>query len=488
MKNTKLIKLLETFSIAEFKRFRDFVKSPFYNKNKNVINLCDVLSDYHPGFDAASFTEENIYKKVFGTGKFDYFKIKNISSDLYNLALEYLRLVPNPSTEFTGDYNLIVQLRLRKLFNLHKKIVLSLSDNFKKKELKGSEFLYDNYLLTRENQLVDLFEKPSSISGILNEFESFYEYLIFHMLQYYNLMIHIGKENSTKVNIKMIEEVTSYLEKGPVSTHPTTIAYQYLILLKIKGKEEYYFILKEHYFKHFNQMDHGAAYRTHMHMFGYCADMYNFIGDRRFVYEGYELYKHSYLNNRVTSGELLYPDFVNYVKVFSRAGDTELARKFISDYSRQLPADQYDNSMNFSMAYIFHKEGELTKALNYISRVNFPLAIMKVQAKIMQVQLNYELGYFEETRSFIESFRKTLSKEVIVSEDFKNSIMTFLKHTIMLITTKEESDKKIQKFEANKLNETINKKQLNHFGIKFWLLERVSEVLDNSGKNKKGAK
>jgi len=458
------------------KKFKDFVMSPYFNKNKNVIRLYEVLNKHHPDFDSKNFTDENIYTAVFGKGEFEYFKIKNISSDLYNLAEEFLKQVPNPATEFLGEFNLIVQLRLRKQFNLHKKMVLSLQEEFKKNKFKGSEFLYDNYLLTRENQLVDLFERPSSVSGILSEFDSYYEYFMFHLLQYYNLLIHIGKENNVKIDIKMMDEVLTYLEKGPVSDHPTTLSYQYLILLKMKGGDHYYFTLKDHYFNNFDKMNAADAYRAHMHMFGYCADMYNFKGDRRFVNEGYELYKHSYLNGRVTSGVLLYPDFVNFIKVFSRASDTALARKFISDYSSQLPADQYDNSINFSIAYIYHHEGELKNALKYISMVNFPLAIMKVQVKILQVQLNFQLGYFEETRSLVDSFKKSLVKEEVISELYTNSIIGFLKAVIALITIKEETDTSKKRFELERLKENIETTQPNHFGIKFWLEDRLKEI------------
>lgn len=458
------------------KKFKDFVISPYYNKNKNVIRLYEVLNKHHPDFDSRNFTDESIYTAVFGKGEFEYFKIKNISSDLYNLAEEFLKQVPNPATEFLGEFNLIVQLRLRKQFNLHKKMVLSLQEEFKKNKFKGSEFLYDNYLLTRENQLVDLFERPSSVSGILSEFDSYYEYFMFHLLQYYNLLIHIGKENNVKIDIKMMDEVLTYLEKGPVSDHPTTLSYQYLILLKMKGGDHYYFTLKDHYFNNFDKMNAADAYRAHMHMFGYCADMYNFKGDRRFVKEGYELYRHSYLHDRVTSGELLYPDFVNFIKVFVRAGDTSLARKFIEDYTDKLPADQLDNCLDFSYAYIAHYEGDLEKALRHISKVNFPLAILKVQVKILEIQLNYQLSYFEETRSLIESFKRTLAKEVIVSEDFKNSIQGFLKNTMSLVNLKHETNRKTKEFESARLADLISLTQPNHFGIKFWLEDRLKEI------------
>lgn len=476
MKNTKIVSLLSTFSAPEIRRFRDFVKSPFFNKNKNVISLNEALVSYHPEFNSKKLTEENIYTQVFGKEEFDYHKIKNISSDLYNLGLEYLKHIPNPATEFIPDYNLMVQLRMRKLLKLHKKMVNALQEVFNRSEINGSEFLNDNYLLTKESQLVDLFEKPSSITGILSEFESFYEYLMFHLLQYYNLMLHIEKGNNIKIDIKMMDEVIGYLEKGLVSSHPTTIAYQYLILLKVKEKEEYFYMLKEHYFNNFAKMDAPSAYRINMHMFGHCADMYNFKGDRRSVKEGYELYKHSYLNNRVTSGELLYPDFCNFVKIYVRAGDIQLAESFISDYKDKLPEDQLDNSINYCNAFIANYQGNYKKALTDILKVNFPLAIMKVQVKIMEVQLNYQLGYYEETRGLIESYKKTLQREVIVSDDYKNSILGFLRLLTMLLNIRQETSSKEAPFMLKKLNGELNENQPNHFGIKFWLQDRISEL------------
>lgn len=50
MVNTKLITLLKTLSKSEINKFRDFVSSPFYNKNQTVINLCEEVIKYHPGY------------------------------------------------------------------------------------------------------------------------------------------------------------------------------------------------------------------------------------------------------------------------------------------------------------------------------------------------------------------------------------------------------------------------------------------------------
>lgn len=464
------------------KRFRDFVKSPYYNKNKNVIKLNEALIKYYPEFNSPKLTEEHIFTLVFGKEKFDYFKIKNVTSDLYNLAIEFLKIQPQGDSEFYNDYNLLTQLRTRKLFKLHKKMVKAMEDEFEQVKFSDRNFQYKNYQLASESQFVDLFEKPTSITGIFKEFNIFYEYVILSLLEYYNLLIHIGKENSSKAELKMLDEIVIYLEKGPVSEHPATLSNQYLILLKIKNKEEYYFILKEHYFKHFSEMSSYDAYKTHMHMFGYCADMYNFKGDRRFIKEGYELYKHSFENGRVTSGELLYPDYVNFIKVFARANDFELARKFREEYKSQLPQDQLENCINFSDAYIAHRQGDLSKALSGLSKVNFPLAILKVQVKILEIQLNFELGYYEETRELIESFRKTLQREAIVSDDYKNPILSFLKNTTQLINILQETAAEEFNFMLNKAETEIASGHQNHFGVKFWLEDMMESIKQKSRK------
>jgi hypothetical protein len=52
MEKSKVIDIFRTFSPDELKRFRDFVHSPFHNKNKNVIRLFEILKKYYPDFES----------------------------------------------------------------------------------------------------------------------------------------------------------------------------------------------------------------------------------------------------------------------------------------------------------------------------------------------------------------------------------------------------------------------------------------------------
>lgn len=476
MKNTKLIKLLRTFSPAEIKRFRDFVKSPYYNKNKNVIRLNEVLVKFYPAFEDKLLDEDLIFTRVFGREKYDYFRIKNVISDLYNLGTEYLRLQSNVYTDFTSDYNLLVELRTRKLWNYHKKEVASLEKEFSAEEVKDSIYLYNKYLLTMEGHLAKVLEKPDSVTMIQEEFDTFYEFSILNLLKFYNLMMHISKESSVKTDKKMLGEVLSYIRSNEVSENPTIVTYKYLVLLAAERDEESYFSLKKHYLSNFKNLSYEDAYYANMYLVGYATDKYNIDGERSYINECSELLEHSYRNKRVTLGELLYPNFINYVKVFTRAGNISLAREFMHDYRDKLPANIAASCLNFSEAYILHYQQKFSESLALISRVSFPWVIMKIQVRLLQIQLNYRLGYFEESRNMIESFRKMLNKEENISEEYRLSMLGFLKCTVLLINIREETDKKKRRNLLETLKKEILPEQGNHFGVKFWIEEMLKEL------------
>lgn len=476
MKNTKLIKLLQTFSPAEIKKFGDFVNSPYFNKNKNVIMLNNELKKYYPNYNDKKLTEEFIFSEVFGEGKFDYFKIKNVISDLYNLGIEFLKLQSNIVTSFSPEYNVLTQLRSRKLLNMHKKFTAHLEKQFTQVKIKDGFHLYNEYLLVTEKHLSELLKKPSSIEMIQDEFNSFHDYTLINLLKFYSLMLHIRKENNTSADMKMFDEVFSYIEHRYSGTNPIINIYKYIILLTVRRNSDYYYILKDQFLGNSDQLTAEEAYYTLMYIFGYCMDQFNINSERSFIKECYDLFKHSYHNNMVFLGELLYPDFINYVKVFMRSGDRALAEKFMKEYSVLLPAEHLDHCINFSNAFIYHCTGKPEEALALISKVNFPLQIMKVQVKIMQIQLNYQLGYYEETRELAEYFRKSLAKEEQISPDYKQSILGFLKLTILLINIKLSTEKAAKEFAVKRFTDEMNSNQKNHFGIKFWLEDRFEEI------------
>ncbi|MBK8471932.1 MAG: hypothetical protein IPL33_07035 [Sphingobacteriales bacterium] len=115
MKNTQLIDLLATFSPEEMKGLGDYVQSPFFNKRQAPIALYKALCPIHPTF--AGLKWEKVFRKAFpDKPTYSDTYLRNVLSDLYELALGFLRQGVANKSYATGEFACIQQLINRKQF------------------------------------------------------------------------------------------------------------------------------------------------------------------------------------------------------------------------------------------------------------------------------------------------------------------------------------------------------------------------------------
>jgi len=59
MKNTKLILLLKTLRTREKTRFKEYIHSPFFNKNKKIIRLLELILVHAPDYNHDDLLRQN---------------------------------------------------------------------------------------------------------------------------------------------------------------------------------------------------------------------------------------------------------------------------------------------------------------------------------------------------------------------------------------------------------------------------------------------
>ena len=90
MHETRLIRILKTFSENEFKNFGKFIASPYFSTGRDVTPLYKVLKSHYPEFTGKGMEKEQVFSKL-GKGKYNEQLMRIMISDLYKLAVEYLR-------------------------------------------------------------------------------------------------------------------------------------------------------------------------------------------------------------------------------------------------------------------------------------------------------------------------------------------------------------------------------------------------------------
>jgi hypothetical protein len=70
MYDSKTILLVKELSRVELTRFRDFIRSPYFNKHQKVIELFEIIYEAHPNLSSPKLKKENVFKKLYPGKKF----------------------------------------------------------------------------------------------------------------------------------------------------------------------------------------------------------------------------------------------------------------------------------------------------------------------------------------------------------------------------------------------------------------------------------
>lgn len=477
MKKTKLISLLGTFSKQEILRLDDFVKSPFFNKNKNVINLCEAVLPYWPGFESPKFTEENIFRKIFPNENFDYFKIKNVISDLYALTAEFLKVSISQSRPLDSEINLLNALHDRRLDNIYSQREKKVKQQLRGAEVKDEDNYLRQYQLERVNIAHYKFSGSSySFNSIQTEFDSFLEYSLTGLLRLYSKMLHNKNHGNIQFDMKMFENVWQYAKEMDFSDNPSCLIYKQVIslelskseadyrkLLEIKEKyrknippEEYYYILQE--------QNSYSAYRLK-------------LGDENYYVERFRAFREMVEKKFMDTGYLIFPNVISAYTSACMANEYEWAEDFLKKAQSGIsPKEEKLNTINYCKGYLAYRQKDFGRALQLFSKTNFKLYLMKVMVKSYSARIYYEQNLYEQTISAVDTFRHYLKTEKMMAEEQKNAHYEFLRNLTELARLKFEGINKTTFVDLAVLRKQIKQMSANPLGAKNWLIEKAGEL------------
>lgn len=482
MYENKLLKLLKTFTKTEIRKFRDFIKSPYYNKNKKVIAYTECVLRFHPEYSSDELQEENIFAKIYKNEIFDYHKIKNIVSDVYSLCFEFLKLQRGFFTDFGPELNLLTQLLDRNQLELFSKIYKKEKNKVYASAGENQMVLYNKYLLSVVEHIYYTQTSHRLISGINNTVSGmqklhdyFFEYSLLTLLRQYNAMIHNNIENSYKYNMKLFDGILKYLKETENFSSTTTLIYKYITLLTVHLDEKYYSELKDMYINNLNKIDAADADTAYFYLQDYCATKYNKYAEVKYQNERYQLCKFTFDNNKEFLTGFHYYNYLAYIRIFTAVGDIKTTEKFIMKWRYHIPEEQKSNCINYAEALIQYTRKNFEKALYSIAKVVPSSAIEKLQVKVLCLKMLTEVGNLDQARTHAESFKHFLLNNSEISNEYKILLKNFLNNYIKLVNIKELNNRKDRKSEAKILLKKAEKLNGNYFGVKIWLIEQIQK-------------
>ena len=162
---------------------------------------------------------------------------------------------------------------------------------------------------------------------------------------------------------------------------------------------------------------------------------------------------------------------MNAVITSLRLKEINWTENFIKENQNFLETDYKYETVSLTTGMLHFAKRNFEQSLTELEKINFENCHHKMHLRNLTLQIYYELNYYEPALSIIDSYRHFLSRELTISELYKDYNINFVKYFSELLKIKMETTEK----DAGELAYEIDKSP--EFANKEWLIEKIEELL-----------
>ncbi|MCI0450102.1 MAG: hypothetical protein L0Y79_10040 [Chlorobi bacterium] len=481
MKNSSLVNILRKFTPKEMKEFREFINSPFFNKNKNVIKLYDIIKKAYPKLEDDKLNKEKVFAKLFPGQKYKDSTMRLLMFYLYEAAEKYIVFQKMLSDNFSVKEKLLTSLRERDLLKESQRVAREIEAEFKKTSLKDeayfmNRFLYDfEYLNLLDIIHIGKYEKYLTKNHTESALRNLTYYYLARALKFYTIIINTQKLLNVEFDFKFFEKIINSINIDDFSDSPVIMLYYSTVMaLQKPNEEKYYYEMKEYVQKYEKELDLDNLLDIYVNLENYCIRKSR-VGKKEFDKELFEIYrleldKKLYLHHN----QMTHHFYKSVVITSLDLKEFEWTENFIEKYKNEVVAEFRDSAYYFCLSRVELKKKNFEKSLEYLSKVRTDEIYMKTETRLMQGVLFYELNLDDPLNSLTDTLRHFFKNQKFIARDRLIFYHDFVKSLSKLNSLKNKKNA----FEAEKLKEQIESK--DKVFMKKWLVEKTEELLSNN--------
>ncbi len=460
-----------------------------------LIKLFKVLKRYYPEFTDRSFIKENIYKHIYKNVKYNDSTFRNLMSDLLKLALQFLKQEGFEKKDSESSFFLTEELFKRGEHNLFNSQMKLTEKNLESRNITDDEYFYSKYKIEKGKFFLNLLvEKTIKKSTVTSESEKYINGIV-HFICFFvkesltlnTILLNYSNSYNINKNIGVIsnflelfdfEKITDFItENSNLKVPIIEIYFNSLKTFVDLENEKNYFDFKNSLISHSKQLGLNENYFLYSSLIDYCVTKKTKGLDSSFDLdrEIFELHSILWRKEYFKSTENSYIPIDLYRNVLINCiavKELKVMEEFIHKYSRKVVPNQISNVENYSYALLNFEKGAYHKALNSLNRVKFDQSVYKVDIKILQLKINYELEYYESAISIIDTYKHFLNNNQLISESRKSLLNNFLAFTLKLIQYNTGS----RKINLSYLESRIGKSK--NIYDREWLLEKIRKKIE----------
>jgi hypothetical protein len=470
MINSSTIDLLRTFSKDEFSEFESFVKSPFFNTHKPVMQCFEFLKQHYPDFSKDDFSKENLYGKIYPGKIYNDTNVRVNLSAVLKLAESYLALKNFRKNEFESSLLLAQDSYKRSLPKFEERYLKNCEGILSERTFLDENYFYDKFSLentkTQQRKSEDQYKYIDSIQ-IANE--NLTNFFFSKLLRNYVLILNEQSAVEVEYDLSSIKIVMEFAKMYDFSKYPAIMIYINLLKMFLDSDFSAYYEAKRLFMEEASDMDQNEKFNTYIYLTNFVFKKYVESRDLELLKECLNVQLHQVENKVFGAKYLSYTIYTNLVNMASRLHDFELAEELIHKYKELLSPVNRESFYEYALARNYFLRKDFLKSMEIIVKTKPVDIFYELSIKGILLVIYFELSYFENAFALVNTYKHTVKSPLLKTTD-RNIFSTFIKlyNKLLKLRTSSDSSKK------NDVQFLIEKE--NSFPHREWMLEKLASI------------
>ncbi len=430
MYKSKPVILLQTFTKKELRLCLQFVETPLYNRNEQVLQLYKLLITFHPTYDQAAIDRQELFSLLFPNTPYNEQRLRYVMSDLTKVLEAF---ITQQEYQQEKNYFLARAYAKRNLSKYFDQTYKQIQTKWKKENIKGRDFYLQKYVLEDLKLRAGLQKKVDLLpftQSIIYELDSLY---LVHKLHYICEVInytYVYADKKTPNDYRfLLAAIQDALPDSKYINEPAILIYYQILLNLTEFEEEAHFhqllALLRKYESYFEPSELNTMYTFATN---YCVRQMNRGNDSYFRHL-FELYKHL-LDKEIMlyADRLTESDYKNIATLSLKFNELEYAAHFIETYQTYIEKTKRENAYTFNLAHLRFYQQQFNDTLALINQVEFTDPYYHADSKLLIMMSYYELDELVPLHNTFDTFGAFLRRNKLASAVHRKMYLNYLKY------------------------------------------------------------
>jgi hypothetical protein len=420
MQDSLLWQVLETFSKKDFRDFRKFINSPYFNQKAELVALFEY---YHQCILAKkeNLSKEKAFNKLMPNVKFNDVKLRLANSEILELIEHFWIVEAAISNNFNSKLSVAIQYRQRNLDKHYHRIDLEIEQQTEKFAYRNGDFHIQNYYNKIEAHRYHIIKKRENIINPKAMWDSLDN--AYYTLKLRQACIEISAQNVYRAdNQNFIDnDFLTQIEKKELYRTPSIAIYYYAFMCQSQPENESYFLKLRTALADFGHLFPNEEIRDlYLIAINFCIKKHNEGKDNYLKFE-LELYeeglknKYLYINNRISRFT-----YRNVVTLALTLKEFDWAAKFIEIYKDDLEEANKIGNYNYCQARLAYEQKDYDAVFRLLQKADYNEVLMNLAAKALLLKVFYETSAFDTLEAHLEAMRTYIRRKVFLSYQQEN--------------------------------------------------------------------